>query len=240
MNKRILLGAIADDFTGATDLANILVRGGMRIGADHRRADGGDRFARMRRGGGGAQVAHHPGRGRRQAIAGGALDWLKARRVRQVFFKVCSTFDSTDAGNIGQVADALLDALGEKVSVVCPAYPANRRTLFHGHLFVGDVLLSDSPMRNHPLTPMTDANLVRVLGRQSRYPVGLVPWSKSRRRRHGDRGGFGGAGRARGASCRGGCRARRRFACDRYGLSQAAPAGRRCGAGIGPAAEFSR
>jgi len=107
-----------------------------------------------------------------------ALDWLKAQGARQFFFKVCSTFDSTDAGNIGQVADALLDALDEKLSVVCPAYPANRRTVFQGHLFVGEALLSDSPMRNHPLTPMTDANLVRVLGRQSRHAVGLVPWEK--------------------------------------------------------------
>ena len=75
------------------------------------------------------------------------------------------------------MADALLDALGEKIAVVCPAYPANGRTVFQGHLFVGETLLSDSPMRNHPLTPMTDASLVRVLGRQSRHPVGLLPWA---------------------------------------------------------------
>jgi uncharacterized protein YgbK (DUF1537 family) len=177
MSNRILLGAIADDFTGATDLANILVRGGMRtvqtIGVpdDSVELPGCD-----------AVVVALKSRtipaadAIRQSLA--ALDWLKAQGVRQVFFKVCSTFDSTDAGNIGQVADALLDALGEKTSVVCPAYPANKRTVFHGHLFVGEALLSDSPMRNHPLTPMTDANLVRVLGRQSRYPVGLVPWEK--------------------------------------------------------------
>lgn len=176
MTTRILLGAIADDFTGATDLANILVRGGMRtvqtigvptadtvlpecdavvVALKSRTIPAADAV--------------------RQSLA--ALAWLKAQGARQFFFKVCSTFDSTDAGNIGQVADALLDALDEKLSVVCPAYPANRRTVFQGHLFVGDVLLSDSPMRNHPLTPMTDANLVRVLGRQSRHPVGLVPWS---------------------------------------------------------------
>ncbi len=177
MTNKILLGAIADDFTGATDLANILVRGGMRtvqtigvpaaetvlpecdavvVALKSRTIPAADAV--------------------RQSLA--ALDWLRARGVQQFFFKVCSTFDSTDAGNIGQVADALLNELDERVAVVCPAYPANKRTVFQGHLFVGDALLSDSPMRNHPLTPMTDANLVRVLGRQSSHPVGLVPWSK--------------------------------------------------------------
>ena len=176
MTNRILLGAIADDFTGATDLANILVRGGMRsvqtigVPAAETELPACD-----------AVVVALKSRtipvadAVRQSLA--ALDWLKARGAQQIFFKVCSTFDSTDAGNIGQVADALLGALGEKLSVVCPAYPANRRTLFQGHLFVGETLLSDSPMREHPLTPMTDANLVRVLGRQSTLAVGLVPWS---------------------------------------------------------------
>jgi uncharacterized protein YgbK (DUF1537 family) len=177
MMNRILLGAIADDFTGATDLANILVRGGMRtvqtIGVPTAKSELPECDAVV--------VALKSrtipsAEAVRQSRA--ALDWLMARGARQFFFKVCSTFDSTDAGNIGQVADALLDVLDEKISVVCPAYPANRRTVFQGHLFVGEALLSDSPMRNHPLTPMTDANLVRVLGRQSRHPVGLVPWEK--------------------------------------------------------------
>ncbi|MCF8173757.1 MAG: four-carbon acid sugar kinase family protein [Burkholderiaceae bacterium] len=177
MANRILLGAIADDFTGATDLANILVRGGMRtvqtIGIPT--ADTGLPECD-------AVVVALKSRtipvGEAVAQSLAALEWLKARGARQFFFKVCSTFDSTDAGNIGQVADALLDALGEKIAVVCPAYPDNRRTVFQGHLFVGEALLSDSPMRNHPLTPMTDASLVRVMGRQSRHPVGLLPWSK--------------------------------------------------------------
>ena len=99
-----------------------------------------------------------------------------ARGARQVFFKYCSTFDSTDAGNIGPVADALLDALGARFTIACPAYPENRRTIYLGHLFVGDALLSDSPMRDHPLTPMRDASLVRTLARQTRRRVGLVPW----------------------------------------------------------------
>lgn len=177
MTTRILLGAIADDFTGATDLANILVRGGMRtvqtIGVPAADTDLPECDAVVVA----LKSRTIPAADAvRQTLA--ALVWLKVRGARQFFFKVCSTFDSTDAGNIGQVADALLDALGEKIAVVCPAYPANRRTVFQGHLFVDDALLSDSPMRNHPLTPMTDANLVRVLGRQSKHSVGLVPWQK--------------------------------------------------------------
>ena len=176
MTNRILLGAIADDFTGATDLANMLVRGGMRtvqtIGVPTAETALPDCDAVVVA----LKSRTIPAADAvRQSLA--ALDWLKSRGARQFFFKVCSTFDSTDDGNIGQVADALLDALDERISVVCPAYPANRRTVFQGHLFVGEALLSDSPMRKHPLTPMTDSNLVRVLGRQSNHPVALVPWS---------------------------------------------------------------
>jgi uncharacterized protein YgbK (DUF1537 family) len=100
---------------------------------------------------------------------------LKAAGTRQYFFKYCSTFDSTDAGNIGPVADALLAALGARFTIACPAFPENGRTIYQGHLFVGRQLLSDSSMRHHPLTPMTDSNLVRVLGRQTKEKVGLVP-----------------------------------------------------------------
>jgi len=106
-----------------------------------------------------------------------ALRWLQTQRAQQVYFKYCSTFDSTSQGNIGPVTDALLDALegeGRGFTIACPAFPTNQRTVFKGHLFVGDVLLSDSGMRNHPLTPMTDANLVRVLQAQTRRRVGLV------------------------------------------------------------------
>lgn len=173
--QAIVLGAIADDFTGATDLASVLVRGGMRtvqvIGVPS---------ADMQLPECDAVVVALKSRtipaAEAVAQSRAALAWLQARGARQFFFKVCSTFDSTDAGNIGPVADALLGSLGETMSVVCPAYPANRRSVYQGHLFVGDVLLSDSPMRNHPLTPMSDANLVRVLGRQTPRPVGLVPW----------------------------------------------------------------
>jgi 3-dehydrotetronate 4-kinase len=103
-----------------------------------------------------------------------ALHWLRAQGVQQVYFKYCSTFDSTPEGNIGPVIDALLDALDSRFTIVCPAFPENQRTVFKGHLFVGDLLLSDSGMRNHPLTPMTDANLVRVLQPQTRHKIGLV------------------------------------------------------------------
>src|SRR5262249_51017570 len=99
---------------------------------------------------------------------------LLAAGARQLFFKYCSTFDSTDEGNIGPVTDALLELLGESRTIACPAFPANGRTVYKGHLFVGDVLLSESSMRNHPLTPMRDANLVRVLQRQTKRPVSLI------------------------------------------------------------------
>ena len=107
----------------------------------------------------------------------GALRWLQANGARQLYFKYCSTFDSTDAGNIGPVADALCDALGADLTVFNPAFPTNKRTVYKGYLFVGDELLSESGMRHHPLTPMTDPSLVRVLQRQTRHKVGLVQYA---------------------------------------------------------------
>jgi uncharacterized protein YgbK (DUF1537 family) len=106
-----------------------------------------------------------------------ALDWLRRTGCRQYFFKYCSTFDSTDDGNIGPVADALIAALGTGFALACPAFPTNGRTVYQGHLFVGGSLLNESGMENHPLTPMRDANLVRVLSRQTDGTVGLVPFS---------------------------------------------------------------
>ena len=173
---RPLLGCIADEFTGATDLANMLVRGGMRtaltIGVpalgEPIEADALVVALKSRTISAADAVA--------QSIA--ALDWLRAQGCRQFFFKYCSTFDSTAAGNIGPVADALLDALsvepGAGFTIACPALPENRRTVYRGHLFVGDSLLSESGMENHPLTPMTDANLVRVLRAQTASKIGLV------------------------------------------------------------------
>ncbi|MES2632972.1 MAG: 3-oxo-tetronate kinase [Pseudomonadota bacterium] len=171
-----LLGCIADDFTGATDLANNLVRSGMRtvqtigVPADADAAVDADAIvvALKSRTIPAAQAVE-------QSLH--ALQWLRKQGVQQVYFKYCSTFDSTPAGNIGPVTDALLDALhgpGKGFTIVCPAFPENQRTVFMGHLFVGEQLLSDSGMRNHPLTPMTDANLVRVMQAQTRRRVGLV------------------------------------------------------------------
>jgi uncharacterized protein YgbK (DUF1537 family) len=113
----------------------------------------------------------------REAVAQSlaALAWLRRRDAQHVYFKVCSTFDSTPAGNIGPVGDALCEAIGARLNIVTPAYPRNARTVYQGHLFVGEALLSDTGMRTHPLTPMTDSNLVRVLGSQTKHRVGLLP-----------------------------------------------------------------
>ena len=176
----MLLGAIADDFTGATDLCSTLVRGGMRtvqlIGVpspDLSTPDGGVSDAD-------AVVVALKSRTAppRQAIdqSLAALAWLRRAGARQFFFKYCSTFDSTEQGNIGPVADALVAALGCGFALACPAFPTNARTIYQGHLFAGGNLLNESGMENHPLTPMTDANLVRVLSRQTDGTVGLVPF----------------------------------------------------------------
>ena len=171
----LLLGAIADDFTGATDLANTLVRAGMRTVQTIGVPPAGYDVAAD------AIVVALKSRTKpaAEAVADSmaALAWLRARGARQVYFKYCSTFDSTDAGNIGPVADALQDALGAPLTIVCPAFPANGRTVYMGHLFVGDRLLSESSMRDHPLTPMRDSDLVRVMGRQTRRHVALVPYA---------------------------------------------------------------
>jgi uncharacterized protein YgbK (DUF1537 family) len=172
MAKPILLGCIADDFTGATDLANNLVRSGMRvvqtIGVPSRPLDAevdSIVVALKSRTIPAADAV-------RQSLE--ALAWLRAQGAQQIYFKVCSTFDSTAQGNIGPVLEALMDALGAPFSIATPAFPDNQRSVFKGHLFVGDQLLSDSGMRHHPLTPMTDANLVRVLQAQSKRRVGLI------------------------------------------------------------------
>jgi 3-dehydrotetronate 4-kinase len=172
--SEILLGCIADDFTGATDLANNLVRNGMRavqtIGVPAATLDVA------------ADAVVVALKSRTIAAADAvtqslaALKWLRAQGAKQIYFKYCSTFDSTAQGNIGPVAEALMDALGTDFTIATPAFPDNQRTVFKGHLFVGDVLLSDSGMRNHPLTPMTDSNLVRVLQAQCRRKVGLIDY----------------------------------------------------------------
>src|SRR6476660_5320450 len=168
----LLLGCIADDFTGATDLANNLVRTGMRVvqtigvpveplGDD---VDAVVVALKSRTIPATDAVA--------QSLA--ALAWLKSEGAKQFYFKYCSTFDSTPKGNIGPVTEALMDSLGTDFTIACPAFPENKRTIFKGYLFVGDELLSESGMRNHPLTPMTDSNLVRVLQRQTGRRVGSI------------------------------------------------------------------
>lgn len=168
----VLLGCIADDFTGGTDLAGMLVKAGMRtvqlIGVpDGLPPDDVDAVVialKSRTNSADDAVA--------ESLA--ALRWLQQAGCCQFYFKYCSTFDSTRQGNIGPVAEALMQALGTDFTIACPAFPANGRTLYKGHLFVGDELLCESGMRHHPLTPMTDANLVRVLQQQAQLKVGLV------------------------------------------------------------------
>ncbi|MFM0554666.1 four-carbon acid sugar kinase family protein [Paraburkholderia sediminicola] len=167
-----LLGCIADDFTGATDLANMLVRGGMRtvqtigLPAAGVQVEADALVVALKSRTVPAEDAV------RQSL--NALEWLRAQGCRQFFFKYCSTFDSTGKGNIGPVADALLEALKDDFTIACPAFPENGRTIFRGNLFVGDKLLNESGMENHPLTPMTDPDLVRVLQRQTNSRVGLI------------------------------------------------------------------
>ncbi len=171
-----LLGCIADDFTGATDLASMLVRNGMRtvqvIGTPASDAAIPDADAIVVALKSRTIAAADAVRQSRAALA-----WLQQAGCRQFFFKYCSTFDSTEAGNIGPVADALVDALDCGFAIACPAFPANARTVYQGHLFVGTALLNESGMQDHPLTPMRDANLVRVLSRQTDGTVGLVPFA---------------------------------------------------------------
>ena len=171
----VLLGCIADDFTGGTDLAGMLVKAGMRtvqmIGVPQEPI--GDDIdavviALKSRTTPAAEAIE-------ESLA--ALAWLQQAGCKQIYFKYCSTFDSTAKGNIGPVAEALMSALGSKFTIACPAFPANNRTIYKGYLFVGDQLLSESGMRNHPLTPMNDASLVRVLQGQVKGKVGLTEYS---------------------------------------------------------------
>jgi len=175
MSGGVVLGCIGDDYTGSSDLANALTRAGLRtiqtIGVpaddlDLPEADAVVVALKSR------SIAPEDA----VAMALPARAWLKARGARHVMFKVCSTFDSTDRGNIGPVMDALIAVEGDPPLVlVNSTFPETRRTIYLGHLFVGDVPLNESPLKDHPLNPMHDANLARVLGRQSRSRIGLVP-----------------------------------------------------------------
>ncbi len=166
------LGCIGDDFTGSSDLANTLAKGGMRVvqytGIPDAPAapdvEAGVVALKSR--------SIPPAEAVRQSLA--ALDWLRAQGCEQIFFKYCSTFDSTPEGNIGPVADALAEALDAHQVIVCPAFPGAGRSVYQGHLFVRDRLLNQSGMENHPLTPMRDADLRRWLAPQTRHSVGHV------------------------------------------------------------------
>ncbi len=169
----MFLGCIADDFTGATDLANTLTRQGMStvvlLGVPDSSLAAPDADAVVI-----ALKSRSNPAAEAIQMSLDSLTWLQRAGARQIHFKYCSTFDSTDAGNIGPVAEALLDALGADFTIACPAFPTNKRTIYNGHLFVGDQLLSESSMRHHPLNPMTDALLTRVLQRQCKGKVGLI------------------------------------------------------------------
>src|SRR5262245_61675943 len=167
------IGVIGDDFTGSSDVANTLARAGARtvqyIGipdASAREELDAAVIALKSR-----SIA--PADAVARSLA--ACRWLLANGATQIVFKYCSTFDSTPEGNIGPVAEALLEELGAPLALVCPAFPANGRTIYQGHLFVGDRLLSESGMERHPLTPMTDPDIRRWLQRQTRVRVGHLP-----------------------------------------------------------------
>src|SRR4051812_48891820 len=169
----LALGCIADDYTGASDLANTLTRCGLRtvqtigVPSDDLNLPEVD-----------AVVVSLKSRSIRasQAVAKSraAEKWMRARGASHLLFKICSTFDSTDAGNIGPVMDALRADSGDAIVLATPAFPETGRTVYQGNLFVGAVPLNESPLKDHPLNPMHDSNLVRVLARQSKTKVGLV------------------------------------------------------------------
>ncbi len=168
----MLLGCIGDDFTGSSDLANTLAKEGMRTvqytGVPSEPADSSVQA--------GVVALKSRSIAADEAVKQSldALAWLQAQGCQQIFFKYCSTFDSTSEGNIGPVADALADALNADNVIVCPAFPGTGRSIYQGYLFVNDRLLNESGMQNHPLTPMKDADLRRLLSAQSQHTVGLV------------------------------------------------------------------
>ena len=171
----MLLGCIGDDLTGSSDLANTLLKGGMTV-TQYCGIPSAPAQAEVEAGVVALKTRSIPAEEAvRQSLE--ALEWLITQGCRQFFFKYCSTFDSTPEGNIGPVAEALMERLGAPYALVCPAFPGAGRTIYLGHLFVGDRLLNESGMENHPLTPMTDSDIRRWLARQSTVPVGHIPYS---------------------------------------------------------------
>jgi len=171
----IALGCIADDFTGASDLAAILARSGHKVGLRIGVPLDNDKSTPAPFEVIALKCRTEPAEEALE-LTGKAADWLKTRGATQLYWKYCSTFDSTPAGNIGPVSEALMARLGAKQTIYCPAFPENGRSIYMGNLFVGDVPLNESPMRDHPLTPMRDANLMRLLGPQVQGKVGHIAW----------------------------------------------------------------
>ena len=175
----MLLGVIADDFTGASDIANTLAKGGLStvqfLGVPTRAAPESCEAGVV------ALKSRSIPAEDAVTLSLEAFEWLRTQGCQQFIFKYCSTFDSTPQGNIGPVGEALARALDVKGVLACPAFPTTGRTVYQGHLFVGDRLLNESGLEHHPLNPMTDADLRRWLARQSAEPVGLVPWATVRR-----------------------------------------------------------
>ena len=167
-----VLGCIADDFTGATDLAGLLARSGvrvsLRIGVPDAPPTDAAAFEII------ALKSRTAPVDEAVAETRAALAWLKSAGAQRFFWKYCSTFDSTPEGNIGPVAEALMADLGTDQTMYCPAFPENGRSIFMGNLFVGQQPLAESPMKDHPLTPMRDSNLMRLLEPQVTQPVGLA------------------------------------------------------------------
>jgi uncharacterized protein YgbK (DUF1537 family) len=170
---KLVLGCIADDYTGASDLANTLTRCGLRTVQTIGVPSGDLALPEID-----AVVVSLKSRSIEAGLAvtrsRAAEQWLRSRGADHVLFKICSTFDSTDAGNIGPVMDALRADSGDAIVLVTPAFPGTGRTVYQGNLFVGAVPLNESPLKDHPLNPMHDSNLLRVLSRQSRTRIGLV------------------------------------------------------------------
>ncbi len=169
----LALGCIADDYTGASDLANTLTRCGLRTVQTIGVPAGDLALPEVD-----AVVVSLKSRSIEAGLAvtrsRAAEKWMRSRGASHVLFKICSTFDSTDAGNIGPVMDALRADSAGAIVLVTPAFPETGRTVYQGNLFVGSVPLNESPLKDHPLNPMHDSNLVRVLARQSKTKIGLV------------------------------------------------------------------
>lgn len=170
------IGVIADDFTGATDAASFIVKNGLTAiqfsGVPDNNISIETDTCVIALKSRSCSVA--------EAIEASlqACRWLKDQGCTLIYFKYCSTFDSTSDGNIGPVVDALMRELNTSKTIVCPALPVNGRTVYQGHLFVYEQLLSESGMRNHPITPMTESNLIKLMEAQSQGKAGLVKYEE--------------------------------------------------------------